>query len=480
MTILLVAAEGVPFVKTGGLADVIGSLPQELKKLGLDVRVMLPKYGDIPEHFKIEMTHCCDFTVPLSWRQLYGGVQRLEYEGVPFYFIDNEYYFKRPGIYGFPDEGERFAFFCRAVLEALPHLDFSPRIIHCHDWHTGMISVFLKAFYGADPAYQGIRTVFTIHNLEYQGLFPPEFLEDVLGLPERYFTWDGVEFNGQVSFIKGGINFADLLTTVSESYAQEIQYPFFGARLDGLLRQRKDVLQGILNGIDMKIYNPAEDPHICEPYNWKKPARKRLNKEELQRKLSLPVRKDVPLIGLVSRLASQKGLDLIAHIWEELLSLDVQLVVLGTGEPRYEELFRYVADKYPDKVSANLFFDNRLAHHIYAGSDLFLMPSLYEPCGLGQLIALRYGSLPVVRETGGLRDTVQPYNEHTGEGNGFTFTNYNAHDLLHVLKEAVSLYQQRTTWSKLVKNAMKADFSWYKSAQKYQDLYRELGLKKDD
>ena len=474
MTILFVAAEGFPFVKTGGLGDVVGSLPRELKKLGLDVRVILPKYGDIPEHFKASMVHCCNVTVPLGWRQLYGGVQRLDYQGVPFYFIDNEYYFKRSGIYCFADEAERFAYFCRAVLEALPHLDFPPPIIHCHDWHTGMISVFLQAFYKDHPFYKDIRTVFTIHNLEYQGLFPHDILGDVLGLADHYFTLEGIEFYGQVSFIKGGLNFSDLLTTVSESYAQEIQSPYFGARLDGLLRHRNNVLSGILNGIDTEIYNPAGDPLISAPYSWQSLELKQHNKKQLQSSLSLPIREDVPLIGLVSRLVSQKGLDLIDHIWQEILQLDVQMVVLGTGEPRYEELFRYAAQRYPDKMSANIFFGNQLAHNIYAGSDLFLMPSLYEPCGLGQLIALRYGSLPLVRETGGLKDTVLPYNQYTGEGNGFSFTNYNAQDLLHTLKMAVSLYQRREIWSKLVTNAMQSDFSWYKSAQKYQNLYKRL------
>ncbi|AQS58882.1 glycogen synthase GlgA [Desulforamulus ferrireducens] len=476
MSILFVAAEGVPFIKSGGLADVIGSLPRELRKLGIDVRVMLPKYRDIPEHFKEAMEHCCNLTVPLSWRQLYGGVQRLDYEGVPFYFIDNEYYFKRSGIYCFDDEAERFAFFCRAALEALPHLDFRPRIIHCHDWHTGMISVFLQAFYRQHPFYQDIRTVFTIHNLEYQGLFPRDILGDVLGLPDHYFTLDGLEFYGQVSFIKGGLNFSDLLTTVSESYAQEIQHPYFGARLDGLLRHKKNVLFGILNGIDTDIYNPAADPLIHTKYNWQTPELKGQNKKQLQASLSLPVREDVPLIGLVSRLVSQKGMDLIAHIWQDIMQMDVQMVVLGTGEPRYEELFRYAARQYPTKMSANIFFGDQLAHNIYAASDLFLMPSLYEPCGLGQLIALRYGALPLVRETGGLKDTVTPYNQYTGEGNGFSFTNYNAHDLLHTLRMALSLYPQRQIWSKLVVKAMQADFSWYKSAQKYQNLYKRLGF----
>lgn len=475
MKVLFVASEGVPFVKTGGLADVIGSLPIELKNQGLDVRVVLPKYGDIPIHYQDKMECMKKITVPLGYRRQYCGIEKLEHDGITYYFIDNEYYFNRhQGLYGFWDEAERFAFFCRAVLESLPYLDFKPQVIHCHDWHTGMVSVLLKAHYANQPYYRGIRTIFTIHNLKYQGVFPREILGDLLELDESYFNIDGVEFYGQVSFMKGGINFSDLITTVSETYAHEIQFPFYGEQLDGLLRHKKAFLHGILNGIDYNFYNPASDPRICKQYSWRTFRKKQENKEKLQKILCLPVRSDIPLIGMVSRLVSQKGMDLIAYVLDEILALDIQLVVLGTGDQRYEEMFKTAAIRHPDKLSANIMFGTTLAHRIYAGSDIFLMPSLFEPCGLSQLIALRYGSLPLVRETGGLRDTVQSFNEHTGEGNGFSFTNINAHDFLHTLQRAVGYFYQPEVWSKLVLNAMKNDFSWYKSAQKYQDLYKKV------
>lgn len=474
MKVLFVASEGVPFVKSGGLADVIGSLPKELRKQGLDVRVILPKYGDIPARFKEAMITKKVLTVPLGWRKQYCGIQESEFEGVPFYFIDNEYYFKRQGLYGFWDEAERFAFFCRAVLEAIPHLDFMPEIIHCHDWHTGMVSVFLKACYGGDPFYRNLRTVFTIHNLKYQGVFPKEILGDLLGLGEEYFTLDGLEFYNRVSFMKGGINFSDRITTVSETYTREIRTPFYGEQLDGLLRQKSTKLHGILNGIDYGVYDPGSDPYIEETYDWKAPAKKHENKKTLQRFFQLPEKADTPLLALVSRLVSQKGLDLVARILEELVTMELQMVVLGTGEYQYEELFKGMACRYPDKLAARITFSNELSHLIYAGSDIFLMPSLFEPCGLGQIIALRYGCIPVVRETGGLKDTIKPYNEVSGAGNGFCFTNYNAHDLLFTLKRAIDYYQQKKIWSKLIRSAMKSDFSWYKSAQKYQNLYKNM------
>lgn len=474
MKVLYVASEGVPFAKTGGLADVIGSLPLALKKQGVDVSVVLPKYSDIPVHFQDSMVCRKAYTVPLGWRAVYCGLEVLEYQGITFYFIDNEQYFKRPGLYGYWDDGERYAFFCRAVLEAVQYMDSVPNIIHCHDWHTGMIPVLLKAYYQDNGQYQDIRTIFTIHNLQYQGNFPAAILGDLLGLGTEYFTLDGVEFYGQVSFMKGGLNFADKLTTVSETYAREIQYPYFGERLDGLLRHRQERLYGILNGIDTECYNPGTDEKICAQYTWECLEGKLTNKTRLQQIMGLPEREDVPVIGLVSRLVRQKGLDLISHVLEEILSEDIQLVVLGTGENCFEDLFRDAARRHPNKVSANILFGTTLAHRIYAGSDIFLMPSQFEPCGLGQLIALRYGSIPVVRETGGLKDTIQPFNEYTGKGNGFSFANYNAHDFLYTLKRALKFYHQKSIWSGIVRNAMQCDFSWYKSAKKYQNLYQEL------
>lgn len=474
MNILFVASEGVPFAKTGGLADVIGSLPKELIKLGLDVRVILPKYGSIAAEHSDNMTLIKELTVPVGEKEQYFGLQKLEYEGVTFYFIDNDYYFNRPYLYGFWDEAERYTFFSKATLEAIPYLDFTPSIIHCHDWHTGIISLFLKTHYQDNPLYQKIKTVFTIHNLLYQGVFPEEILGSLLGLDESYFTADRLEYYGQVSFLKAGLVFSDTLTTVSQTYAEEIQTPFYGERMDGLLKYRNNDLSGILNGIDYDVYNPKTDPQICTRYTWRSWQRKQDNKEKLQRYLCLPVSKDIPMIALISRLTSQKGLDLVAHVLEDILAMDVQVVILGTGEAVYEELFKDAAKRHLNKMSANIFFGDTLAHRIYASSDIFLMPSLFEPCGLGQLIALRYGSLPVVRETGGLKDTVLPYNEFTGEGNGFSFSNYNAHDMLNTIELAVESYKDKEIWSKLVVNAMRRDFSWDKSAQKYKDLYNKL------
>ncbi|ABO49987.1 glycogen synthase (ADP-glucose) [Desulforamulus reducens MI-1] len=474
MKVLFAASEGVPFVKTGGLADVIGSLPRHLKSQGFDVRVILPKYSDIPICFREQMLKLTDFMVPLGWRNLYCGIEKLKYDGIIFYFIDNEFYFKRQGLYGFEDDAERFAFFDRAILEVLPRIDFQPNIIHCHDWHTGMISTFLKSHYRNNPFYQDIRTVFTIHNLQYQGVFPRTILQNVLGLGNEYFGLDGLEFYGQVSFMKGGVNYSDILTTVSETYAEEIQLPQYGEQLDGLLRHQKRKLHGILNGIDIDIYNPDTDPHICVNFSRETVDKKHINKESLQKILCLPMRPDVPVFGMVSRLVSQKGLELIGSVLDDILALDVQLVVLGSGEKHYEDMFRSASRRYPDKVSVNIMFGNTLAHRIYAGSDIYLMPSAFEPCGLSQMIALRYGSIPIVRETGGLRDTIQPYNEYTGEGNGFSFTHFNAQDFLYTLKRTISFYRQRNIWSIIVSNAMQCDFSWYKSAQKYQDLYKKL------
>lgn len=473
--VLFVAAEAVPFIKTGGLADVIGSLPKALKSQGIDVRVMLPKYSDIPNSFKEEMKAIAQLTVPVSWRQQYCGVEQLEYQGVPFYFVDNEYYFKRPGIYGHYDDAERYAYFCRAVLESLPSIDFKPDVIHCHDWHSGMVSVFLKAFYDGNPFYQDIRTLFTIHNLGYQGVFAKEILPDILGLDQSYFTPDKLEFHDGVSFMKGGLVYSDIITTVSKTYAEEIQYPYFGEKLDGFLRARRADLKGIVNGIDYDLHNPAADQHLSANYNIKTIHLKQENKVKLQQRLGLPVRRDIPILAIVSRLVAPKGLDLIAHVLDELLGHeDVQLVVLGTGEEKYQQMFQHAAWQYPSKVSANIFFDETLAHQIYGGADIFLMPSLYEPCGIGQLIALRYGTLPVVRETGGLKDTVLPYSKYTGEGNGFTFTNYNAHDMLFTIKRALGLFYDRPLWNKIVINAMNSDYSWSKSAREYINLYENL------
>ncbi|MCE5286472.1 MAG: glycogen synthase GlgA [Pelosinus sp.] len=474
LKILFAAAEAMPFAKTGGLGDVVGTLPRELNKQKVDARVILPKHSAIAPSFRDQMKLIKTLKVPVGWREQYCGVEMLEYQGVIFYFIDNEEYFKRPSIYGHWDEGECYAYFCRAVLECLPELDFKPDVIHCHDWHAGMIPVFLKAFYQENAFYKGIHTLYTIHNLRYQGIFPKELVPDILGLDWEYFNSGGIEFYDQVSFMKAGLYYADLISTVSKTYAQEIQYPFYGEQLDGFLRSRNSDLNGIINGIDYDEYNPETDNKIFVNYDAKNSQLKQENKLHLQEKLGLPTI-DVPMLGIVSRLVGPKGLDLIERILHELVATeDLQVVVLGTGEEKYEDLFRTVAWQYPDRVSAHIYFNDSLARQIYAASDMFLMPSVYEPCGIGQLIAMRYGSVPIVRETGGLKDTVQPYNQHSGKGNGFTFTNYNAHDMLFTIKRALGFYENQKTWKKIVANAMKADYSWENSAKQYKEVYTKI------
>lgn len=474
MKVLHVASEAVPFAKTGGLADVIGSLPKELKRQGMDVRVIIPKYGDIPQHYQEQMQTLSWFDVHLGWRTQYFGIQTLEHEGVTFYFADSEYYFKRWGLYGHEDEAERFSFFCRGVIEALPSMHFQPDVIHCHDWQSAMIPVLLGAHYRHLDFYRDIKTIITIHNLKYQGVFATELLQDLLGLSDDYFSGETLELHGGASFLKGGLLYADRITTVSQTYAEEIKTPYYGENLDSLLRYRANDLTGIVNGIDYESLDPMTDPHLFVNYRDSVP-KKQLNKLGLQARLGLPESSDTPVIALVTRLVQQKGLDLIAHVLPELLSLDVQWVILGTGEPKYENMFREAAQSNPHKVSALLTFNDELARQIYAGSDLFLMPSQFEPCGIGQLIALRYRSIPIVRETGGLKDTVQPYNEFTGEGNGFSFTNYNAHDMLHTIRRAIYLYRNdRNAWNKLYQNVKKCDYSWKKSAAQYIALYKEM------
>lgn len=480
LKVLFAAAESVPFIKTGGLADVIGSLPKYLKNKEIDVRVILPKYSDIPEKFKSQMTVIKRIRIPLGWRQKFCGIEELTYDGITFYFIDNEYYFKRQGIYGsdqgiygYDDDAERYAYFCRAVLEALPHMRFKPDLIHCHDWHTSLISVFLKTLYQDHPFYEKIRTLFTIHNLKYQGIFPRNVLGDVLGLGDEYFSQDGLEFYGQINYLKGGLVFSDALSTVSRTYSQEIQTEYYGENLNGLLWKRRDDLYGIVNGIDPQEYDPRVDSHIFVNYD-ETALKKDENKMKLQEQLGLPVNKEIPMLAILSRLVEPKGLDLIACVLNELLQMDIQLVVLGTGESQYENLLRDAAYFHPQKMSANILFDNTLAHRIYAASDIFLMPSMFEPCGIGQLLALRYGSLPVVRETGGLKDTIHSYQEDTGEGNGFSFTNYNAHDMLYTIKRAIDFFYNKPVWNKIVQNAMESDYGWEQSSGEYEALYKMI------
>ena len=475
MKVLYAASEAVPFAKTGGLADVAGSLPKALQAQGLDVRVILPKYGKIAEEYRLQMKHICDMEIPVAWRQKYVGIDMLEYQGVTYYFVDNEEYFNREGFYGYEDDAERFSFFCRAVLNLLPALDFWPDIIHANDWHTALLSVLLKLEHMGDERYDRIRTVFTIHNLKYQGVFPKTVMEDVLGLDWQYFTNGDLEFYDAVNFMKGGIVYSDYITTVSRTYAQEIQYEYFGEHLDGLLRDRSADLFGIVNGIDYDIYNPATDPNLFETYDVATMDRKLDNKVALQRFLGLPENRMTSMLALVSRLVPPKGLDLVVRIMDELLQHeDIQLVVLGTGDKCYEDWFKDLAWRFPKKVSANIRFSNELAQRIYASADIFLRPSCYEPGGIGQLIALRYGTIPVVRETGGLKDTVQPYNKYTGQGNGYVFSNYNAHDFMYAIKKALGNRNNFGLWRQVVHNAMAADYSWRISAKEYIDLYQRL------
>ena len=470
MKIVFAIAEADPFVKTGGLGEVGGSLPSALQKQGADVRVIMPKYSVIPEHFRKDLKHINRFSVPLAWRRQYCGLEELTYKGVRYYFIDNEYYFKRANLYGEFDEAERFAFFSRAVLESLVHIpEFNPDIIHCHDWHTALIPLMLKEFYTKSPLYYSINTVFTIHNLKYQGIFPKEVLTDVIGLDETFFTEETLEFHGAVNFMKAGLLYADSITTVSPTYAQEIQNSFYGEKLEGILQKRQDSLVGILNGIDYEVYNPDTDPYLVAP------RAKDDNKNDLHAILGLPVRGDLPILGMVSRLVDQKGLDLLSFVMEEILMLDVQMVILGTGEQSYEQKLQAFADKYPEKIAFRREFNDQLAHKIYAGLDILLMPSRFEPCGISQMIAMRYGTIPIVRETGGLKDTVIPYQELTGEGNGFSFANYNAHELLFAVQRAVRLYySDQSAWTKLRESAMKRDSSWAPSAYAYTKIYESL------
>ena len=478
MKVLICASECVPFVKTGGLADVVGSLPKELLKQGCDVRVMIPKYRVIDWSYIANMEHIAHYQLPFGNGSVFCGIDTIEYEGVRFYFIDNLAMFGHDGVYtGDEQEGFRYAFFCRAVLDSLPKVDFFPDVIHCNDWQTGLIPALLKTQYALDPEYAKIKTVYTIHNLRFQGLYCWNRIADVLHIDGRYFTSDALEFYGLLSFMKGGIVYADRVTTVSPTYAEEICTDYYGERLDGLLRSRKYSLSGILNGIDTGSYDPHTDPALSEHYSVRNPQVKKSLKAKLQKDLGLPVR-EVPMLSIVSRLTDQKGLDLIARVLPEILSLDVQLVVLGLGDQKYTDMLRDAQRRFPGEVVLCSVLDEQLARKVYAASDMYLMPSQFEPCGLSQMIAMRYGTIPIVRETGGLKDSVIPYNKYTDEGTGFGFRNYNAHEMLKQIEDAVTYWRNDPEmWSRLVHRAMKEDFSWKASAKKYLALYKEmLGL----
>ena len=480
MKILFAASESVPFVKTGGLADVVGALAPVLAKEGHDVRVIIPQFSSIPQEYSHQMTHVCDFEVQLGWRRQYCGIEMIEKDGVKWYFMDNKYYFGRPYIYGMGgDEYERFGFFCRGVLNMLPLISFQPDIIHAHDWQSGMIPALLKIQYAHLPFYSNIKTVFTIHNLQYQGIFGIRDVQDILGLGDSLWTDDKLECFGCANFMKAALVYTDLITTVSPSYAEEIQTAYYGERLDGILRARSAQLCGVLNGIDMNEYDPKQDPKIKQNYSYEHPEGKGACKKSLQEELGLEINPALPVIGMVGRLSNQKGLDLVDYVITDIMRQDIQLVVLGMGEGRYFNLFSWAETEYKGRVAARFTMDHTLAHKIYAGSDMFLMPSQFEPCGLSQMIAMLYGSVPIVRETGGLRDTVLSYNEFNGEGNGFTFFNYNAHDMLHTIERAADYYRNHPdVWKMLQERGMKGDYSWGHSAVEYLKLYESLFTEK--
>ena len=475
--VLFIASECVPFIKTGGLADVIGSLPKYLNKNEFDVRVIIPKYACISEEYKSKMQYLNHFYMQLAWRNQYVGILEEEYEGVKFYFIDNEYYFQGWGPYGnIYEDIEKFAFFCRAALSALPIIGFRPDIIHCHDWQTGLVPVYLHDTFQANEFYRGIKSIMTIHNLKFQGIWDKKTIKDITGLSDYYFAPDKLEAYGEANYLKAGIVYADYVTTVSRSYAEEIKYPFYGEGLDGLMNARSNCLCGIVNGLDYDEYNPETDPYIYKNYSAMTFRKEKVkNKRGFQQELGLAVDDRKFMIGICSRLTDQKGFDLIDCVIEEICAEDTQLVVLGTGTEKYENLFRHFAWKYPDRVSAKIYYSNERSHKLYASCDAFLMPSLFEPCGLSQLMSLRYGTIPIVRETGGLKDTVYPYNEYENTGTGFSFANYNAHEMLSTIRYAKSVfYDKKREWNKLIDRAMAQDFSWNNSARQYEELYYRL------
>ena len=473
--ILFVASEGVPFIKTGGLADVIGSLPKCIDKRYYDVRVVLPKYTCMKEEMKQKLQYVTHFYMDFHWKQEYVGVLSAEVEGITYYFVDNEFFFN--GFKPYSDnalfEIEKYAFFCKAVLSILPVIDFRPDLIHCHDWQTGLIPVYLKERFAGGDFYRNIKTVMTIHNLKFQGKSSVKEVKEITGLSDYFFAPDKLEAYKDANLLKGGLVYADAITTVSETYAEEIKTDFYGEGLNGLLNARAHDLRGIVNGIDYDDFNPETDKFIPFPYNANNFRKEKVkNKRALQEELGLERDDKTMMIGIVSRLTGQKGFDLIAYVMDELCRDNVQLVVLGTGEEQYENMFRHFDWKYNNKVSANIYYSEALSHKIYAGCDAFLMPSLFEPCGLSQLMSLRYGTLPIVRETGGLKDTVQPYNEYEGTGTGFSFKNYNAHEMLRTIRYAEQIYYDRKReWNKMVDRAMAVDFSWKVSANKYQEMY---------
>lgn len=477
--ILFAASECVPFIKTGGLADVCGALPKEFDKKYWDVRVVIPNYSCIPEKYRDKFEYVAHFYMNSGSyiQNKYVGILKYELDGITYYFIDNQEYFNCVVPYGdIRYDIEKFVFFDKAVLSMLPHIDFHPDIIHCHDWETGLVPVYLKNEFAADPYFWGIKTIVTIHNLRFQGVWDIKTMKGLTGFPASLFTPDKLEFNKDANMLKGGLVYADYITTVSDTYANEIQTPFYGEGLNGLLSARHFDMQGIVNGIDYSVYNPQTDAKIYTNYDVSDFRKKKANnKIKLQEELGLAVDKKRYMIGLISRLTDQKGLDLINYAMERLVDEYTQFVVIGTGNPEYENMFRHYAWKYPDRVSANICYSDDLAHKLYAAADAFLMPSAFEPCGLTQLISFRYGTVPIVRETGGLKDTVKPFNEYENTGDGFSFTNYNAEDMLNVVNYSKHIfYDRKRQWNQMVDRGMANDFSWNASKFRYEGLYNYL------
>ncbi|MBP3495452.1 MAG: glycogen synthase GlgA [Clostridia bacterium] len=478
MKILFVGAEAIPFISTGGLGDVLGSLPQAISASdpSADVRVVLPLYKKIKENFANELEYVGNTTVGLAWRNQYCGIFKCERGGVTYYFLDNEYYFKRNTIYGDFDDAERFAFFGKAVLDIMPIIDFYPDILNANDWQSATSVIYLKRKYHMNHYYQDIKTIYTIHNIDYQGIYSMSILGDVFGL-DCFGDRSIVEYNGNINLTKGALVCTDMISTVSQKYADEIQTEFYSSGLHYILHQYSEKLTGIVNGIDVDYYNPANDTVIAKKFDSKRIEGKCECKKTLQEMCGLEMNPDIPVVSMISRLASHKGFDLVKYILPEILELGVQFVLLGTGEYELEEYFKAIQNQYPDQVKVFLEFNKDLSKKIYAGSDIFLMPSKSEPCGLSQMISSRYGAVPVVRETGGLYDTIKPYNIYNGEGNGFTFTNYNAHEMKDAIERAVKLFKDKEKWLALTTTVMETDFSWNVSAKKYLDLYRSIANK---
>ena len=476
--ILFVSSEAVPYIKTGGLADVVGSLPEYFDRNEYDVRVMLPKYACMDAAFLPNLRFVCHFYVNLNWRKQYVGILESEYRGIHYYFVDNEFYFAGSSPYNnIYEDVEKFAYFSKAVLAPLPYIDYAPDVIHCHDWQTGLVPVYLHTAFGDDNFYAGIKTVFSIHNLKFQGRWRIREVIDITGLPEQIFNDKELESYGEANYLKGGVVYADAVTTVSPSYANEITTQEGGEGLHGLMNARRNVLYGILNGIDYDEFNPQTDPYIESNFSSKSVlSGKKANKAALQKELGLSVRESAFVIGIVSRLTEQKGFDLVSYIMDDLVSqLDVQIVILGTGESKFENVFHHFHSQYPDKVSAYIGYSEEKAHKIYASADAFLMPSLFEPCGLSQMMSMRYGTIPIVRETGGLKDTAQAYNEYENTGTGFSFCNFNADDMKYVVEYAYHVFRdERKAWEDMMQRAMAQDFSWNKSAGEYEKLYDSL------